>query len=112
MKPRINSALDFSVRLKDLDENTDVEVLTQEVVQRCKLIPSARMPEVEQLIYYLQKRRTGGANNSALLKSTPPPDIAPSANFSVTNSTSQPQERASLNRLDVSTNLNCVQFDC
>ena len=48
-----------SVRLKDLNDGTDVAALAREVVERCKLIPASRLAEVEQMIFYLQKRRGG-----------------------------------------------------
>lgn len=49
--------MSFSIRLKDLNEKTDVVALAKEVVDKCKLIPQSKLPEVEQLLYYLKTRR-------------------------------------------------------
>ena len=46
-----------SIRLQSLNESTDIRTLAREVIDRCKLIPVAKLPEVEQLLYYLQKRK-------------------------------------------------------
>jgi len=45
------------IRLQSLNESTDIRTLAREVIDRCKLIPVAKLPEVEQLLYYLQKRK-------------------------------------------------------
>lgn len=52
------------IRLKDLSPSTDISALAREIVQKCKLIPPAKLPEVEQLLYYLQNRK----NDSAVVK--------------------------------------------
>lgn len=48
----------FRIRLKDLSDSTDISALAKEVVDKCKLIPAAKLPEVEQLLFYLQKRNS------------------------------------------------------
>ena len=45
------------VRVKSLNENTDVKAMARDVVEKCKLIHPSRLQEVEQLLYYLQKRK-------------------------------------------------------
>jgi len=45
------------IRLKSLNESTDISALAKEVVEKCKLIHISKLPEVEQLLYYLQNRK-------------------------------------------------------
>ncbi|XP_065657799.1 kinesin-associated protein 3 isoform X2 [Hydra vulgaris] len=47
------------IRLKSLDGNTNIQILAKEIVNKCKLIHPSRLPEVEQLLYYLQQRKSG-----------------------------------------------------
>lgn len=47
-----------SIRVKSLSPTTDVGALAKKVVEECKLIPSSRLPQVEQLLYYLQNRKS------------------------------------------------------
>lgn len=47
-----------SIRVKSLSPTTDVGALARKVVEECKLIPSSRLPQVEQLLYYLQNRKS------------------------------------------------------
>ncbi|KAG7526402.1 kinesin-associated protein 3-like [Solea senegalensis] len=46
------------IRVKSLSPTTDVGALAKKVVEECKLIPHSRLPEVEQLLYYLQNRKS------------------------------------------------------
>ena len=46
-----------SIRVKNLHENSDLTVLAREIIDKCKLIHPAKLPEVEQLLYYLQNRK-------------------------------------------------------
>uniref|UniRef100_A0A672J5S9 Kinesin-associated protein 3b n=1 Tax=Salarias fasciatus TaxID=181472 RepID=A0A672J5S9_SALFA len=46
------------IRVKSLSPSTDVGALAKKVLEECKLIPSSRLPQVEQLLYYLQTRKT------------------------------------------------------
>lgn len=48
------------IRLKSLNSDTNVALLAKEVMEKCSLIHESKLPEVEQLIYYLQTRRTNG----------------------------------------------------
>ena len=43
--------------MKSLNANTDIAALAREVVEKCKLIHPSKLPEVEQLLYYLQNRK-------------------------------------------------------
>lgn len=45
------------IRLKSLNATTNISVLSKEVVDKCKLIHPSRLPEVEQMLYYLQQRK-------------------------------------------------------
>lgn len=47
-----------SIRVKSLSPSTDVAALAKKVVEECKLIPPSRLPQVEQLLYYLQNRKS------------------------------------------------------
>ncbi|XP_064483666.1 kinesin-associated protein 3-like [Ornithodoros turicata] len=44
------------IRLKRLNETTDVAALAREVVHKCSILPESKTTEVEQLINYLQCR--------------------------------------------------------
>ncbi|XP_012275092.1 kinesin-associated protein 3 [Orussus abietinus] len=50
------------IRLKSLNADTNVALLAREVMEKCSLIHESKLPEVEQLIYYLQTRRTPNEN--------------------------------------------------
>lgn len=45
------------IRLKTLNQNTDITKLAKEVIEKCKLIHPSKLVEVEQLLYYLQNRK-------------------------------------------------------
>ncbi|XP_028977499.2 kinesin-associated protein 3a isoform X3 [Esox lucius] len=45
------------IRLKSLNVNTDIASLAQKVVEECRLIHPSKLPEVEQLLFYLQNCR-------------------------------------------------------
>ena len=45
------------IRVKSLNAETNISVLAKEVVDKCKLIHPSRLPEVEQMLYYLQQRK-------------------------------------------------------
>ena len=47
------------IRVKSLNANTDISTLAKEIIEKCKLIHPSKLPEVEQLLYYLQKRKEG-----------------------------------------------------
>ncbi|XP_056149265.1 kinesin-associated protein 3-like isoform X2 [Lampris incognitus] len=46
------------IRVKSLSPSTDVGALARKVVEECKLIPLSCLPQVEQLLYYLQNRKS------------------------------------------------------
>lgn len=60
MKSRfsLSSLSPSSIRVKSLSPSTDVGALAKKVVEECKLIPPSRLPQVEQLLYYLQNRKS------------------------------------------------------
>ncbi|ELU10175.1 hypothetical protein CAPTEDRAFT_219515 [Capitella teleta] len=45
------------IRVKTLNEKTNVKALAKEIIEKCKLIHPSKILEVEQLLYYLQTRR-------------------------------------------------------
>lgn len=45
------------IRIKSLADSTDITSLASEIVEKCSLIPPAKLPEVEQLLYYLKNRK-------------------------------------------------------
>ena len=49
------------IRLQSLNATTNIAKLASEIIEKCKLIHPTKLPEVEQLLYYLQNRKdTGG----------------------------------------------------
>ncbi|KAK3889150.1 hypothetical protein Pcinc_006727 [Petrolisthes cinctipes] len=59
------------IRLKSLNNNTDVAALAQEVVDKCKLIHPSKLSEVQHLISYLLTRKETGKDGQISLE--PPP---------------------------------------
>ncbi|CAH1108759.1 unnamed protein product [Psylliodes chrysocephalus] len=57
------------IELPMINSRTDCHALSKEVVNQCELIHHSRLPEVEQIIYYLKKRKmqNGNRGNSAML---------------------------------------------
>ncbi|XP_056276771.1 kinesin-associated protein 3-like [Pseudoliparis swirei] len=53
------------IRVKSLSPSTDVGALAKKVVEECKLIPASRLPQVEQLLYYLQNRKSSPVEGKA-----------------------------------------------
>ncbi|XP_046371421.1 kinesin-associated protein 3-like [Haliotis rufescens] len=45
------------IRVKGLNSNSDLTTLSKEIIDKCKLIHPSKLPEVEQLLYYLQNRK-------------------------------------------------------
>lgn len=45
------------IRVKNLHDNSDLTALAREIIDKCKLIHPVKLPEVEQLLYYLQNRK-------------------------------------------------------
>ena len=52
------------IRLKKLDENTNVPALAQEIVEKCKLIHPSKLPTVENLLFALQQREVARSRRS------------------------------------------------
>ncbi len=52
--------------MKNLSDNTDVHLLARQIVAQCDLIAPSRVPELEQILVYLQNRKTdtGGLDGS------------------------------------------------
>ena len=46
--------------MKSLNPNSDLGALAKEIIDKCKLIHPNKLPEVEQLLYYLQNRKETG----------------------------------------------------
>ncbi|XP_013883504.1 kinesin-associated protein 3 [Austrofundulus limnaeus] len=68
------------IRVKSLSPTTDVAALARKVVEECKLIPSSRLPQVEQLLYYLQNRKSSpveGKVEKKEKKAVRPRDLTP-----------------------------------
>jgi len=45
------------IRVKTLNEKSDVKALAKEIIDKCKLIHPSKILEVEQLLFYLQNRK-------------------------------------------------------
>ena len=45
------------IRVKNLNNKTDIHALAKDIIDRCKLIHPSKILEVEQLLYYLQNRK-------------------------------------------------------
>jgi hypothetical protein len=57
------------IRLKTLNNRTDVAALAREVVEKCDLIHKSQTSDVEQIIYYLKNRKDPGDSGVSGLKS-------------------------------------------
>ena len=53
------------IKVQSLNATTDISGLAKEVIHQCKLIPSSRLNEVQQLLGYLQQRQDGAKPSSA-----------------------------------------------
>ena len=53
----------YRIRLKSLNSTSNIQAVAQQLVAKCNLIHPSKIPEVEQLLYYLQKRKDTGANS-------------------------------------------------
>ena len=53
------SPVSQTIKLQGFDGQTDIHQLAEEVVTKCSLVNPARLPEIEQLLYYLQNRKDG-----------------------------------------------------
>ncbi|KAL3871441.1 hypothetical protein ACJMK2_039438 [Sinanodonta woodiana] len=53
------------IRVKSLNANSDLSALAKEIIDKCKLIHPSKLPEVEQLLYYLQNRKETGPSKAS-----------------------------------------------
>ncbi|MEQ2177607.1 Kinesin-associated protein 3 [Goodea atripinnis] len=79
------------IRLKSLNADTDTSSLAQKVVEECHLIHQSKLPEVEQLLFYLQNRKQ--TNDYQEKKSISPQDFRPYAGVEL-------DEEASISSID------------
>uniref|UniRef100_A0A7N8YIC8 Kinesin-associated protein 3-like n=1 Tax=Mastacembelus armatus TaxID=205130 RepID=A0A7N8YIC8_9TELE len=82
------------VRLKSLSPSTDVGALAKKVVDECKLISPSHLPQVEQLLYYLQNRKSfPGEVEKKEKKTVKPRELTPFEGMEL-------NEEASITRVD------------
>uniref|UniRef100_A0A8C7DCB4 Kinesin associated protein 3 n=1 Tax=Oncorhynchus kisutch TaxID=8019 RepID=A0A8C7DCB4_ONCKI len=78
------------IRLKSLNANTDIATLARKVVEECRLIHPSKLPEVEQLLFYLLNRKKSGNDKR---EKHSPRDLAPFEGMEL-------DEEANINRID------------
>ncbi|XP_041705213.2 kinesin-associated protein 3-like isoform X2 [Coregonus clupeaformis] len=76
------------IRLKSLNANTDIASLARKVVEECRLIHPSKLPELEQLLFYLQNRK-----KSDTREKHSPRDLTPFEGMEL-------HEEANINRID------------
>ena len=59
-----------SLFCQSLNSSTDISALAKEIINKCKLIHPSKVPEVEQLLYYLQNRKEKSKETAASLETT------------------------------------------
>ncbi|XP_071384820.1 kinesin-associated protein 3a [Centroberyx affinis] len=79
------------IRLKSLNANTDIASLARKVVEECRLIHPSKLPEVEQLLFYLQNRKK--TNDKQEKRQISPRDLTPYAGVEL-------DEEANINNID------------
>lgn len=79
------------IRLKSLNSNTDIASLARKVVEECRLISPSRLPEVEQLLFYLQNRKKSAEKKEK--KQIKPRDLTPFEGMEL-------DEEANINNID------------
>ncbi|XP_067240209.1 kinesin-associated protein 3a isoform X2 [Chanodichthys erythropterus] len=79
------------IRLKSLNSNTDIASLARKVVEECRLISASRLPEVEQLLFYLQNRKKSAEKKEK--KQIKPRDLTPFEGMEL-------DEEANINSID------------
>ncbi|XP_043075994.1 kinesin-associated protein 3a [Puntigrus tetrazona] len=79
------------IRLKSLNSNTDISSLARKVVEECRLISPSRLPEVEQLLFYLQNRKKSAEKKEK--KQIKPRDLTPFEGMEL-------DEEANINSID------------
>ncbi|XP_077076782.1 kinesin-associated protein 3a isoform X1 [Siphateles boraxobius] len=78
------------IRLKSLNTSTDIASLARKVVEECRLISPSRLPEVEQLLFYLQNRKKSAEKKEKQIK---PRDLTPFEGMEL-------DEEANINSID------------
>uniref|UniRef100_A0A3B3TB28 Kinesin-associated protein 3a n=1 Tax=Paramormyrops kingsleyae TaxID=1676925 RepID=A0A3B3TB28_9TELE len=81
------------IRLKSLNSNTDIASLARKVVEECTLIHPSKLPEVEQLLFYLQNRRKSNGKEKREKRSVKPRDLTPFEGMEI-------DEEANINNID------------
>uniref|UniRef100_A0A4W4EE23 Kinesin-associated protein 3a n=1 Tax=Electrophorus electricus TaxID=8005 RepID=A0A4W4EE23_ELEEL len=81
------------IRLKSLNSSTDIGSLARKVVEECKLISPSKLPEVEQLLFYLQNRRSPTGTEKRDKKQIKPRDPTPFEGMEL-------DEEANINNID------------
>uniref|UniRef100_A0A3P9BWS6 Kinesin-associated protein 3b n=1 Tax=Maylandia zebra TaxID=106582 RepID=A0A3P9BWS6_9CICH len=82
------------IRMKSLSPSTDVGALAKKVLEECKMIPASRLPQVEQLLYYLQNRKSSPVEMEKKGKRTvKPKELTPFEGIEL-------NEEASITRVD------------
>ena len=61
---------------QSLNSSTDISALAKEIINKCKLIHPSKVPEVEQLLYYLQNRKEKSAAAASTSLDTEDADAA------------------------------------
>lgn len=86
------------IKLRNIESVTDVSSLAKQVVSSCSLIHPSKLPEIEQLIYYLQNRKEVASKAAPTQKNSSDAlrDTMQSAQFSST----VVDETASINNMD------------
>lgn len=51
------------IKVNSLTPTTNIQLLSQDILDKCKLIPTQKQPEIEQLLLYLQKRNLNRPDN-------------------------------------------------
>ncbi|XP_047491203.1 kinesin-associated protein 3-like isoform X2 [Penaeus chinensis] len=69
------------IRLKSLDDNTDIAALAREVVDKCKLIHPSKLSEVQHLISYLLTRKENVKDSHISLDNSSPDGSTEQANL-------------------------------
>ncbi|KPP67790.1 hypothetical protein Z043_113580 [Scleropages formosus] len=82
------------IRLKSLNAHTDITSLARKVVEECRLISPSKLPQVEQLLFYLQNRRkTDGKDKKEQNKPVKPRELTPFEGMEI-------DEEASINNIE------------
>ena len=68
------------IKLKTLNENTNIARLAQEMVEKCKLIHPSKLPLVERLLEELQEHQVSCLTLTLTLNPNPNPNPNPSPN--------------------------------